>query len=454
MRGLTDEQERAVARRRGIAAAGRGRRRAGRPRCSSSASCGPYARTACAPGRILAITFTERAAGELRERVRTRLLRAGRARGGARSGGRRTCAPFHGFCARLLRVHPLTGRGRAGLSDPGRELARRQAANARLRRRARELPRGGARRGGRPRWPPTAPIRCKRWSLGAYAQLRSQGRSEPRLPTPRPRRTPLRGAVLRAVGIRGGRGGWEGGRGGWEGGQGGREGGRGGREGGQGGWEGGDEAGKADAEGREGCARRRPFSHVRSSRRAGRALRRCLRRGASTRAGRSTSTISSFSRASCSKRRTERARGVGRTRFELLMVDEFQDIKPAPARDPRGARPRQPLHGRRRAAVDLQLPPRRREALPRAPRPTWRERGASLALTHNFRSRPAMLAAVHADLRRAHGRALRAAHRRAHGQRGGGPDRRSGPGATGGARRGVAPGRAGGARRRIAPGRA
>ena len=65
-----------------------------------------------APGRILAITFTERAAAELRERVRARLLELGE-REAARDTEGAPIGTFHGFCARLLRVHALT----AGL-DP------------------------------------------------------------------------------------------------------------------------------------------------------------------------------------------------------------------------------------------------------------------------------------------------------------------------------------------------
>ena len=42
--------------------------------------------------------------------------------------------------------------------------------------------------------------------------------------------------------------------------------------------------------------------------------------------------------------------------------------QPAPARRARGARARQPVRGRRRVPVDLRLPPRRRDDLPRAPR--------------------------------------------------------------------------------------
>ncbi len=65
-----------------------------------------------APGRILAITFTDRAAGELRERVRERLLSLGE-REAARDAEAASVGTFHAFCARLLRAHPLA----AGL-DP------------------------------------------------------------------------------------------------------------------------------------------------------------------------------------------------------------------------------------------------------------------------------------------------------------------------------------------------
>src|SRR6478609_3757188 len=59
-----------------------------------------------APGRILAITFTERAAGELRERVRARLLELGD-RDAARDTEAAFVGTFHGFCVRVLRAHPL-----------------------------------------------------------------------------------------------------------------------------------------------------------------------------------------------------------------------------------------------------------------------------------------------------------------------------------------------------------
>ncbi|HST32190.1 MAG TPA: UvrD-helicase domain-containing protein [Solirubrobacteraceae bacterium] len=82
-----------------------------------------------APGRILAITFTERAAGELRERVRARLLGLGE-RQAARDTEAAFVGTFHGFCARLLRAQPLA----AGV-DPDFTVLEEGLAG-RLRRRA------------------------------------------------------------------------------------------------------------------------------------------------------------------------------------------------------------------------------------------------------------------------------------------------------------------------------
>ena len=87
----------------------------------------------------------------------------------------------------------------------------------------------------------------------------------------------------------------------------------------------------------------------------------------SARAPASTSTTSSCWRATCWPREPGIAAGY-RERFERIMVDEFQDTNPLQLEllELRGARQR--LHGRRRAAGDLRLPPRRRRGLPRAPR--------------------------------------------------------------------------------------
>src|SRR3954447_2300698 len=64
------------------------------------------------PGRILAITFTERAAGELRARVRQRFVELGR-RDMARETETAWVSTIHGFCTRVLRAHAIA----AGL-DP------------------------------------------------------------------------------------------------------------------------------------------------------------------------------------------------------------------------------------------------------------------------------------------------------------------------------------------------
>ncbi len=64
------------------------------------------------PPRILAITFTDRAAGELRARVRERFVELGR-REDARETETAWVSTIHGFCARVLRAHAIA----AGL-DP------------------------------------------------------------------------------------------------------------------------------------------------------------------------------------------------------------------------------------------------------------------------------------------------------------------------------------------------
>ena len=82
-----------------------------------------------APARILAITFTERAAAELRRRVRERLVAEGR-RDGAGEAAASFISTFHGFAGRLLRSHPLLAGLVPGFTvlDDGETAALRERA--------------------------------------------------------------------------------------------------------------------------------------------------------------------------------------------------------------------------------------------------------------------------------------------------------------------------------------
>ena len=76
-----------------------------------------FVRAVCERGldidSILVITYTERAAGELRSRIRRRLLELDRA-DLARDLDSAWISTIHGFCHRLLKAHPFE----AGV-DPG-----------------------------------------------------------------------------------------------------------------------------------------------------------------------------------------------------------------------------------------------------------------------------------------------------------------------------------------------
>ena len=108
---LTDEQLDAVSRRSGppVVCAGAG---SGKTSVLVERFVRAVREDRIPPAQILAITFTDRAAAELRERLRTRLLELDE-RDAARELQGAYLSTFHGFCVRLLRSHAL----QAGL-DP------------------------------------------------------------------------------------------------------------------------------------------------------------------------------------------------------------------------------------------------------------------------------------------------------------------------------------------------
>jgi ATP-dependent exoDNAse (exonuclease V) beta subunit len=177
---LTDEQEQAIARRGEplllSAAAGSGK---------TSVLVERFVRAVredgVAPARILAITFTERAAGELRVRVRARFLELGE-RQAARDTEAAFVGTFHGFCARLLRAHPLM----AGL-DPDFAILD-EGLSGRLRDRAFSA---ALREFVHQERPAAVDLlaaygvdRVHVMVAAVHAQLRSQGQRLPRLPLP------------------------------------------------------------------------------------------------------------------------------------------------------------------------------------------------------------------------------------------------------------------------------
>jgi ATP-dependent exoDNAse (exonuclease V) beta subunit len=163
-----------------------------------------YCRLVCdleiSPDAVLAFTFTDKAAAELRQRIRA-ALSARAAEGSqraeqllARIGGA-WVTTIHGFCNRLLAAHPVA----AGLDPrfrvldaPEAERAAREAFDDAL---AEFLASGD---GDRERTVAAFEIGGLQAIVsGAYAELRSRGEAQPRLPTPPP--TDPEPAVRRVV---------------------------------------------------------------------------------------------------------------------------------------------------------------------------------------------------------------------------------------------------------------
>jgi ATP-dependent helicase/nuclease subunit A len=204
-RTLTPEQERAVGRRAEplLLAAGAG---SGKTAVLVERFVRAVREDGIAPERILAITFTERAAGELSQRVRARLAQLGET-AAARAIDGAFIGTFHGFCARILRTHARD----AGLGEEQYEILDEGLAG-RLRRQAFAEALKGFVADGRGEAVDLIAAytadRARATVLGVYAELRSRGQRVPRLPPPRPGREPagqaqlLRAAELDAAGAR------------------------------------------------------------------------------------------------------------------------------------------------------------------------------------------------------------------------------------------------------------
>src|SRR3954468_14986209 len=138
-------------------------------------------------GEILALTFTEKAAGEMRERIRRRLTELGEDEH-ARAVDAAWVGTIHGFCARVLRAQPLA----AGL-DPRftvlDEAAARRVADAAYDAALESWARDGAALDVAAAYGPG----LRDMIVGAHDTLRSRGASEPRIPSPPGRRGPTAG---------------------------------------------------------------------------------------------------------------------------------------------------------------------------------------------------------------------------------------------------------------------
>jgi len=133
--------------------------------------------------RILAITFTEKAAAELKERVRRRFETLGDPER-ARQTGSAWVSTIHGFCARLLRTHPLA----AGI-DPRFEVLDENAARALADEAFQAALDALAEQHGEPALDLIAAYRpgdLREAILDLHGELRSRGQERPALPEARP----------------------------------------------------------------------------------------------------------------------------------------------------------------------------------------------------------------------------------------------------------------------------
>jgi ATP-dependent helicase/nuclease subunit A len=149
---------------------------------------------------VLALTFTEKAAGELAERLRRRLTELGDDES-ARAVDGGWIGTIHGFCARLLRAQPLA----AGL-DPHFEVLEETSAERLAESAFADALEAWARRHGDEAIDLAASYgpALRELVQDAYASLRARGHARPRLvippPVPAPDRRAL--AATRAAAVR------------------------------------------------------------------------------------------------------------------------------------------------------------------------------------------------------------------------------------------------------------
>ena len=187
MRELTPEQSRAVERRDGSLLV-----RAGAGTGKTTVLVERFVRAVTDDGvevdRILAITFTEKAAAEMKSRVRARFLDLGR-RDDARAAETAWISTIHGLCARILRAHALS----AGIDPDFRVLdeveAERIAADAFDGALEAFMGVDGAPDPDRVELVAAyTPDRLRDMVRTAYSHLRSRGERHPRLPETLPPR--------------------------------------------------------------------------------------------------------------------------------------------------------------------------------------------------------------------------------------------------------------------------